>query len=181
VAEIVLFHSALGRRAGIAVAAERLRSAGHTVHVPDIFPDPRIFDEAGPAMEYVSGVGFDTLAARAVAFVQPLPNDLVYAGFSLGASWAAMLAATRPGARAALLLSGTPGPDVLGAASWPSGVPVQVHCMAGDKWRDKDALARLTDFVRASGPSARSSTIRARRTCSPTQACRSNSTRPRPT
>ena len=150
-AEIVLFHSALGPRPGIAVAAERLRAAGHVVHVPDIFPEPHVFDEAGPAMDYINGVGFDTLAARAMASVQSLPSDLVYAGFSLAAGYAAALAATRPGARAALLLNGTPGPDTLGAATWPSGVPVQVHSMTGDQWRDDDALARMTAFVRASG------------------------------
>ncbi|MGA3057910.1 MAG: dienelactone hydrolase family protein [Candidatus Limnocylindrales bacterium] len=150
-AEILLFHSALGPRPGIAVAAERLRAAGHVVHVPDIFPEPRVFDETGPAIEYINGIGFEALAARAVASVQALPGDLVYAGFSLATGYAATLAATRPGARAALLLNGTPGPDGLGAASWPPGVPVQVHSMAGDPWRDNDALARMADFVRASG------------------------------
>ena len=150
-AGIVLFHSALGPRPGIAVAAERLRAAGHIVHVPDILPEPRVFDEAGPAMEYITSIGFEALAARAVASVQTMPNALVYAGFSLAATYAATLAATRPGARAALLLNGTPGPDAIGATSWPSGVPVQVHSMMGDPWRDDDALARLTEFVRASG------------------------------
>jgi dienelactone hydrolase len=150
-AEIVLFHSALGPRPGVAVAAERLRAAGHAVHAPVFFPEPRVFDDAGPAMEYIDGIGRDTLAARATASVQSLPGGLVYAGFSMAAGYAATLAATRPGARAALLLNGTPGPDGLGVASWPAGVPVQVHSMAGDPWRDNDALARMADFVRASG------------------------------
>jgi dienelactone hydrolase len=150
-AEIVLFHSALGPRPGVAAAAERLRAAGHVVHVPVLFPEPCVFDDAGPAMEYIERVGFDTLAARAAASVASLPNDLVYAGFSLAAGYAAALAATRPGARGALLLSGTPGPEGLGVTSWPAGVPVQVHSMAGDQWRDNDALARLAEFVRSSG------------------------------
>ena len=150
-AEVVLFYSALGPRPGIAVAADRLRAAGHVVHVPDIFPEPRVFDEAGDAMDYIGGIGFDTLAARAAASVQSLPGNLVYAGFSLAATYAATAAASRPGARAALLLNGTPGPDALGVAAWPAGVPVQVHTMTDDPWRNGEALARLTDFVRASG------------------------------
>lgn len=42
-AEIVLFHSALGLRPGVRAASDRLRSAGHTVHTPDLF-DGRVFD-----------------------------------------------------------------------------------------------------------------------------------------
>jgi dienelactone hydrolase len=128
------------------------RPAGWATFVPSRAPEPRVSDEAGPAMDYINGVGFDTLAARAMASVQSLPSHLVYAGFSLAAGYAAALAATRPGARAALLLNGTPGPDALGVSSWPAGVPVQIHSMTGDQWRDNDALARMTDFVRVSGP-----------------------------
>lgn len=36
-AEIILFHSALGVRPGVTAAADRLRAAGHTVHVPDYY------------------------------------------------------------------------------------------------------------------------------------------------
>ena len=42
-AEIVLFHSALGLRPGVRAASDRLRSAGHTVHTSDLF-DGRVFD-----------------------------------------------------------------------------------------------------------------------------------------
>ena len=34
-AEVVLFHSALGLRPGVTTAADRLRAAGHKVHAPD--------------------------------------------------------------------------------------------------------------------------------------------------
>jgi hypothetical protein len=36
-AEVVLFHSVLGLRPGV-IAADRLRTAGHTVHTPDLEP-----------------------------------------------------------------------------------------------------------------------------------------------
>lgn len=43
-AEVVLFHSALGLRTGVAAAADRLRAAGHTVHTPDYY-DGEAFDD----------------------------------------------------------------------------------------------------------------------------------------
>ena len=150
-AEIALFHSALGLRAGINVAADRLRAAGHTVHVQDYFPEPRVFDDAGPAVEYIGGVGWDTMAARAMASVSGLPADVVYAGFSVGAGYAAALAANRPGARAAILLSGAPNPERLKAASWPANVPVQIHAVTGDQWVNADDKSKLASFVAASG------------------------------
>jgi dienelactone hydrolase len=62
--------------------------------------------------------------------VEPLPADLVYAGFSLGVLPAQMLAQTRSGARGALLFySCVPTPEF---GSWPAGVPAQVHGMDAD-------------------------------------------------
>jgi dienelactone hydrolase len=153
VAEIVLFHSAMGFRPGIAVAAERLRAAGNAVYTPQFFPEPLIFDEAASAMAYIESVGFDELQARAVESVAGLPSDVVYAGFSLGARYAAFLAATRPGARAALLLSGAPAPDGLVPTAWPGNVPAQIHTMTDDEWINRDAVSQLTAFIRISGAS----------------------------
>jgi len=151
VAEIVLFHSALGLRPGIIEAADRLRAAGHTVHAPDLFEGAATFDSVGPAMAYVQQLGIATLAGRAAAAVAPLPADVVYAGFSLGASFAARLAATRPGARAALLFHGGPAPAQLRIDAWPASAPVQIHFSVSDPWRDNAAIAALRDLVRASG------------------------------
>ena len=150
-AEVVMFHSALGLRPGVIEAADRLRAAGHTVHTPDLFEGVAPFDSVGPAMACVEQLGFPTLGARAAAAVSSLPANLVYAGFSLGASFAARLAATRPDARGALLFHGGPAPAQLRIESWPATAPVQIHFSVSDSWRDNAAIAALSDLVRASG------------------------------
>lgn len=150
-AEIVLFHSALGLRPGVIETADRLRAAGHIVHTPDLFEGAATFDSVGPAIAYVQQLGIATLAGRAEAAVGPLPADVVYAGFSLGASFAARLAATRPGARSALLFHGAPAPAQLRIETWPAAVAVQIHFSVSDPWRDNAAIAALRDLVRASG------------------------------
>jgi dienelactone hydrolase len=55
-AEILLFHSILGPRPGVADAANRLRAAGHTVHTPDFFGG-KTFDDYPPAFEFVDSIG----------------------------------------------------------------------------------------------------------------------------
>jgi dienelactone hydrolase len=66
-----------------------------------------------------------------VRAAEGLPAVLVYAGFSLGVLPAEMLAQTRAGARGALLFySCVPVSEF--SASWPKGVPVQVHGMDAD-------------------------------------------------
>ena len=57
-AEIVLFHSALGRREGVHTAADRLRQSGHVVHTPD-YCDGAVFDDLGEGMKYLTTMGFD--------------------------------------------------------------------------------------------------------------------------
>ena len=150
-AEIVLFHSALGLRPAVVEAADRLRAAGHVVHAPDLFEGAAQFDSVGPAMAYVKQIGLPTLGARAAAAVAPLSQSLVYAGFSLGANFAARLAATRPGARGALLFHGGPSPAQLRIEAWPATAPVQIHFAASDPWRDNAAIASMSELVRASG------------------------------
>ena len=40
-AEVLLFHHALGRTAGVTGFADRFREAGHVVHLPDLFDGDR--------------------------------------------------------------------------------------------------------------------------------------------
>jgi dienelactone hydrolase len=151
VAEIVLLHSALGLRPGVAAAADRLREAGHIVHTPDLFPGDAPLETYRPAADRLSAVGIPVLAERARAAVDQLPGTLVYAGFSIGASLAAHLAARRPGARAAILLHGAFDPVSLGLTRWPSSVPMQIHFSVRDRYRDNEAIGRLSNLVRSSG------------------------------
>lgn len=80
--EVVLYHHAQGLTDGIHAFAERLRQAGHTVHVPDLF-DGRTFQTLDDGMAHVESVGFGTVIDRGVDAAGTLPSDVVYIGFSL--------------------------------------------------------------------------------------------------
>jgi len=128
-ATVALFHHALGLTPGIAMFAEELRGAGHTVHTPDLF-EGRTFPTLEDGVRYAEQIGFGAVIERGALAVDKLPTDLVYAGFSLGVLPAQMLAQTRSGARGALLYYSCVPVSEFGV--WPDGVPVQVHGMAAD-------------------------------------------------
>ena len=129
-ADVVLFHHALGLTPGIVGFADELRRAGHTVHTPDLF-EGRTFDSIPAGVEHAEEIGFTEVLQRGARAVDELPAELVYAGFSLGVLPAQMLAQTRPGARGALLVYSCVPVSEFGD-SWPAGVPVQVHGMDAD-------------------------------------------------
>ena len=130
-AEVVLFHHAMGLTPGIVAFADELSRAGHTVHTPDLF-EGRTFGTIEEGMGYAQQIGFpDEVIARGVRAVEALPAELVYAGFSLGVVPAQKLAQTRPGARGALLVYSCVPVSAFGSA-WPDGVPVQIHGMDAD-------------------------------------------------
>jgi dienelactone hydrolase len=131
-ADVLLFHHAQGLTPGVLSFAEDLRSAGHTVYTPDLL-DGRLFDSISEGMAYVGALGFEEIRARGARAAEGLPAELVYAGFSLGAMPAQMLAQTRPGARGALLFySCIPISGEWAFGPWPGGVPVQIHGMDAD-------------------------------------------------
>ncbi|HEX8079056.1 MAG TPA: dienelactone hydrolase family protein [Jatrophihabitans sp.] len=129
-AEVVLFHHALGLTPGIAAFADEVRGAGHTVHTPDLF-EGRTFDTLEQGVAHAERIGFGEVIQRGVRAVQQLPAELVYAGFSLGVLPAQCLAQTRAGARGALLMYSCVPVSEFGSG-WPAGVPVQVHGMDAD-------------------------------------------------
>ena len=128
--EVLLFHHAQGRTPGFLDFAGQLRRAGHTVHTPDLF-DGRTFGSLDDGLTHASQVGFGALLERGVRAADPLPGDLVYAGFSLGVMPAQKLAQTRPGARGALFFESCVPASEFGT-SWPVDLPVQVHGMDAD-------------------------------------------------
>jgi dienelactone hydrolase len=130
VAEVVLFHHALGLTTGVTAFADELRQAGHLVHTPDLF-EGRTFDSIEQGLSFVKELGFSEVMARGVRAVEDLPAELVYAGFSLGVVPAQKLAQTRSGARGALLFYSCVPISEFGQ-TWPKGVPVQVHGMEAD-------------------------------------------------
>jgi dienelactone hydrolase len=146
-AEVVLFHHALGLTPGITAFADDLRRAGHTVHTPDLFQG-RTFDTIEEGVAHAQQIGFEEVIGRGVRAVEELPSELVYGGFSLGELVAQKLAQTREGARGALLFySCVPVSEF--STSWPGGVPVQVHGMDADPYfvgeGDIDAARALVE------------------------------------
>ncbi|GAA1242471.1 dienelactone hydrolase family protein [Kitasatospora nipponensis] len=137
-AQIILFHSAQGRRPAVLEAAERLRAAGHRVEAPDLF-EGRTFEDVEEGMAFVEETGTDELLRRAVAAAAPLLADgtrLVYAGFSLGGGLAQNLALADEHARGLLLLHGTS--DLRDDAA--TAVPVQLHVAEPDPFETEDWL-----------------------------------------
>jgi dienelactone hydrolase len=129
-AEVVLFHHALGLTPGITIFADELRGAGHTVHTPDLF-EGRTFATIEEGVGHAQEIGFGEVIERGARAAEALPAEVVYAGFSLGVVVAQKLAQTRPGARGALLFySCVPVSEF--SPSWPKGVPVQIHGMDAD-------------------------------------------------
>jgi dienelactone hydrolase len=146
-AEVVLFHHALGLTPGVIAFADELRGAGHTVHTPDLFQG-RTFATIEEGVGHAGEIGFGEVIERGVRAVDGLPTDLVYAGFSLGVLPAQKLAQTRAGARGALFFySCVPVSEF--SPSWPQGVPVQIHGMDADPFfvdeGDIDAARALVE------------------------------------
>ena len=131
-AEVLLFHHAQGLTRGVGDVADRLRGAGHTVHVPDLY-DGQVFGTLQDGAEYAAKIGYGTVIERGRAVAEQLPAELVYAGFSLGVLPAQMLTQTRPGARGALLFEACVPVSEFGG-TWPAEVPVQVHGMEDDEY-----------------------------------------------
>lgn len=149
-AEVVLFHHALGLTPGVVAFADDLRRNGHVVHTPDLY-EGHTFGTVEEGVRHAQGIGIGTVVERGVRAVETLPAGLVYAGFSLGALPAQRLAQTRAGARGALLFHSCVPVSEFGL-SWPDGVPVQIHAMEDDPWfvgdGDIDAARALVEEAR---------------------------------
>ena len=129
-ADVLLFHHALGQTPSFHAFADELRAAGHAVDTPDLF-DGHTFDDLDAGVLYAGEIGFDVVRERGVRAADDLPERLVYIGISLGAMPAQELAQTRPGAAAAVLISSAIPLGYFGD-TWPAGLPLQVHGMDAD-------------------------------------------------
>ena len=135
--DIMLFHSAQGLRPAVQAAADRLRAAGHEVHVPDLY-DGRTTETVEEGMKIKEEIGSDELLRRAVAAAAPYSQrGLLYAGFSLGGSLAQNLALADEKARGLLLFHGTS--DIADGAS-VDDLPVQLHVAEPDPFEPDDWL-----------------------------------------
>ena len=152
-AEILLYHHVQGLTPGVVHFADKLRAAGHTVHTPDLY-EGKTFDTIDEGMAFSDSLGFATLMERADKAVEGLPNELVYAGFSMGVMPAQQFAQTRAGAVGALLYYSCIPVEEFGG-EWPASVPVQIHGMDADPFfageGDIDAARALVAGVLKNG------------------------------
>jgi dienelactone hydrolase len=154
-AVVLLFHHIQGLTPGVIALADQLRSAGHTVHTPDLYGG-RTFASIEEGAAFSEGDDAPDLAALADAAAAELPRELVYAGISSGVMHAQRLAQTRAGAAGAVLLEAcVPVTGAWAFGPWPDGVPVQVHGMDADEFfageGDVEAARELVEIV---GPGA---------------------------
>ncbi|MFI1966637.1 dienelactone hydrolase family protein [Streptomyces pathocidini] len=148
---ILLFHSAYGLRPAVHAAADRLRAAGHEVHVPDLY-DGRTAETVEEGMAIKDEIGTDELLRRAVTAAAPYSDrGLVYAGFSLGGSLAQNLALADEKARGLLLLHGTS--DIAEGAT-TDDLPVQLHVADPDPFEPHDWLNTWYLGMRRAGADA---------------------------
>ncbi|MGW1680313.1 dienelactone hydrolase family protein [Saccharopolyspora sp. NPDC002376] len=135
--DILLLHSSFGLRPAVHAAADRLREAGHEVHVPDLF-DGQTAETVEDGQHISDEIGRDELLRRAVQVAAPLSDrGLVYAGLSMGAAMAQTLALADEKARGLLLLHGTS--DIAENAE-VDDLPVQLHVAEPDPFETDDWL-----------------------------------------
>jgi len=144
--DVVVFHHAQGLTDGVRRFADQLRAAGHRVTVPDLY-DGKTFGTLEDGIAYAQEIGFDTIIERGRAAAEGLPNEIVYAGFSLGVLPAQALAQTRPGARGALLFHACVPVSEFGG-SWPDLTPVQVHGMDADPFFAEEDLGAARELIK---------------------------------
>ena len=148
---VLLYHHALGLTPGVAVFAEQLRSAGHTVTVPDLF-DGGAFTSLDEGVAHVDSVGVEALLDAGVSLATDTSSEVVFGGFSLGALVAHKLAQTCPNAKGALLYHYGDVPMNQFGESWPPAVPVQFHITEHDEWREAGVVERFVRAVEATAP-----------------------------
>jgi len=144
-ANVVVYHHALGLTDGVRAFAGQLRAAGHEVTVPDLY-DGMTFATIDEGVGHAQAVGFDAVLERGKHAADDLPSDLYYIGFSLGVMPAQALAQTRPGARGAVLCYACVPASEFGGA-WPDDVPVQIHGMDADPFFAEEDLPFARDLV----------------------------------
>jgi dienelactone hydrolase len=152
VAKIMLYHSIMGLRPAILEAAERLRSRGHEVAVPDLI-EGAVFSGYGEARSHLESLGLPKVLSRAAEAAKAFGPGTVYMGFSLGAACALGAAARSPGARGCVAVAGVATLAELRAAAWPAGVDAQLHFSIRDPGYDRAKAKLLEKAVEDSGSS----------------------------
>lgn len=131
-AEILLFHHALGLTEGLQSLAERLRANHHIVHCPDSYSG-KTFKHLDEGVRFAQELGHDALEEVANRAARQHRDADVVMGFSLGASQAQQLAQHKRRFKACLLMGGALPPESLGG-DWRHTCALQVHVADPDEW-----------------------------------------------
>jgi dienelactone hydrolase len=150
--DIALFHPSFGVTPGIDDAARRLRAVGHHVLVVDQY-DGRRFHDYAQADAFVEQIGFPALMRRALDAVAELADGFLAIGFSNGGGMATYVALHRRIA-GAVLCSGALPLHLIGADTWPTGVPAQLHAMADDPRKPEGHVDSVMRSVNRAGADA---------------------------
>lgn len=133
-AQVLLFPSVLGVRQGITDLAEALTAAGHSVTTVDHL-EGVTFDDYPTAAARSQEIGFPAQMAYAREATEGVA-PFVAVGFSNGAAMAQWVAAQRPADARGVVMVGGGMPMRHLEATWPTGVPGQVHVTAGDPFHE---------------------------------------------
>lgn len=144
--DIVLLHSALGLNEGVLAWAERLRAEGHQVTTPDFY-DGDVFDNVDDGVAKADAAGMNEWVKRASSEMGEPSAGTVYAGFSLGAGIAQILAFDDPAAGGLILMHGAIAPHWLDTAAWPVGLRAQLHFTEADPWVEAPDVTELAAFA----------------------------------
>lgn len=142
-AEILLFHHALGLTAGVEAFGNALAAGGHDVLTPDLFAGAT-FETVEAGVTHAQAIGFEQIATLGAEAAEACGEHIVAIGFSLGVLPAQKLAQQRPGVDAAVLCHSAL-PLGFFADTWPAGAALQLHAGERDPFvlEDREAIDQL--------------------------------------
>jgi dienelactone hydrolase len=105
VTTIVIFHSVLGLRPVEQDAAERFRSDGFDIALPDLYAGKHT-ESLDKGFHLMAEIGWPVICQRASDAINTLPESTILAGFSMGTGVIADLWHQRPESKAVLLFHG---------------------------------------------------------------------------
>lgn len=146
-ADVLLFHHALGLTPGLRHLADALSGAGHSVTTPDLF-DGHVFGSLDDGVAHAQSIGFGAIIERGSS-ARSDASPVAVVGFSLGVLPAQMLAQTDPAVTAAVLVSAAIPVGEFSPA-WPPGVRLQLHMVEDDPWAEED-LPAARELAEAAG------------------------------
>lgn len=138
-ANVILFHHALGLTPGLRAIGAVLEASGHHVETPDLF-DGATFPTIDEGVAHAKSIGFEVIAERGVVAAESTSDAFATIGFSLGVVPAQQLAQTHPGVSGAILVAGALPLNAFGE-QWPSEVGLQIHLVEQDPWVEEDLPA----------------------------------------